>query len=164
MMRPTIKSALAVLLLAGASAAWAEVNVTYVKPDEFMDVPRSEIERERVLKDFSQYFATLDKKLPAGQQLNIEVLDIDLAGQLWPRRSSGEDIRIMKGGADWPRMQLRYTLLENGKVLRSGEDNISNMMYQQRFTRHTSSDPMRYEKQMIDDWFEKAIVPKVAAK
>ena len=165
-MRLTIKSSLAALVLLAATtgAAWAQVSVSYVKPDEFMDMPHGQIDRERVLKDFTQYFAKLDKKLPAGQQLKIEVLDIDLAGRLWPRRSGGEDIRIMNGGADWPHMKLRYTLEENGTVLRSGESDLSNMMYQQRMTRLSDSDPLRYEKQMIDDWFEKTILPKVAAK
>jgi len=164
-MRPMIKSSLAALVVLAATtgAAWAQVSVSYVKPDEFIDVPRSPIDRERMLKDFTQYFSTFDKKLPTGQQLKIEVLDIDLAGRLWPRRSGGDDIRVMNGGADWPHMKLRYTLEENGTVLRSGESELSNMMYQQRSTRLSDSDPMRYEKQMIDDWFEKTITPKVAA-
>ncbi len=165
-MRLKITSALAALLVLAATtgAAWAQVSVSYVKPDEFIDMPHGQIDRDRVLKEFTQYFATFDKKLPAGQQLKIEVLDIDLAGRLWPRRSGGDDIRIMNGGADWPHMKLRYTLEENGAVLRSGESDLSNMMYQQRATRLSDSDPMRYEKQMIDDWFEKTILPKVAAK
>ena len=165
-MRLKITSTLAALLVLAATtgAAWAQVSVSYVKPDEFIDMPHGQIDRDRVLKEFTQYFATFDKKLPAGQQLKIEVLDIDLAGRLWPRRSGGDDIRIMNGGADWPHMKLRYTLEENGAVLRSGESDLSNMMYQQRATRLSDSDPMRYEKQMIDDWFEKTILPKVAAK
>lgn len=163
-MRTLSRLSLAAILLAGtAGAAWAQVSVTYVKPEEFQDVPRGQIDRERLLKDFTSYFSTLDKKLPAGQQLKIEVLDIDLAGRLWPRRSGGEDIRIMNGGADWPHMKLRYTLEENGTVLRSGDSDLSNMLYQQRFTRYSDSDPLRYEKQMIEDWFDKTITPKVAA-
>jgi len=86
-----------------------------------------------------------------------------MSGRLYPRRG-GEDIRIMTGGADWPRMHLRYTLEENGQVLRSGDDNLSNMNYQQSRTTYFDSDPMRYEKQMLDDWFNKAIVPKVAQR
>ena len=161
MTKPLLAAALALL---ASGAAWADVSVTFVKPEEFIDMPRSPIERERLQKDFARYFASLNKQLPAGQHLKIEVLDIDLAGQLWPRRSGGEDIRIMRGGADWPRMHLRYTLEENGQVLRSGDDELSNMMYQQRMGRHSDSDPLRYEKQMIDEWFGKTIVPKVASR
>jgi hypothetical protein len=155
--------AAAVALLA-TSAAWAEVTVTYVKPDDYIDVPRGQIDRERVLKEFSDYFAKLDKKLPAGQSLKIEVLDIDLAGRLYPRYGGGDDIRVMKGGADWPRMHLRYTLSQDGQTLRSGDDELSNMNYQMTMSRYSDSEPLRYEKQMLDEWFNKKVVPKVASR
>lgn len=160
-MTPTVLAGLVALL--ASSAALAEVSVTYVKPDEYTDMPFSPIERERTLKEFSTYFATLDKKLPQGQTLKIEVLDIDLAGRLYPRRAA-DDIRVMTGGADWPRMHLRYTLEENGQVLRSGDEQISSMNYQWNRTSYFDNDAMRYEKQMLDDWFHKTIAPKVAQK
>jgi hypothetical protein len=156
-------SLLAAAVLLAGGAAWADVSVTFVKPEEFADVPRNGIDRDRTLKDFSDYFATLNKKLPAGQNLKVEILDIDLAGRLWPRRT-GDDIRVMNGGADWPHIHLRYTLEQDGQVLRSGDEHISNMMYQQRINRYSDGDPLRYEKQMLDEWFDKTIVPKVAAR
>ena len=154
----------AALALLASSAALADVTVSYVKPDEFADLPRNAIDRERVLKDFSDYFATLNKKLPPGENLKIEVLDIDLAGRMWPRRNGGEDIRILNGGADWPRMHLRYTLEQDGKVLRSGDEQLSNMNYMQGVSRYSDGDTLRYEKQMLDDWFKKVIVPQLAAR
>ena len=162
-MRSMTKSLLAAAVLLASGAAWADVSVTFVKPEEFVDVPRNGIERDRTLKDFSDYFASLNKKLPAGQNLRVEILDIDLAGRMWPRRA-GDDIRVMNGGADWPHIHLRYTLEQNGQVLRSGDEHISNMMYQQSLNRYSDGDPLRYEKQMLDEWFNKSIVPKVAAR
>jgi hypothetical protein len=153
----------AVVALLASSAALAEVTVTYTKPDDYTDLARGEYDRERVLKQFTDYFATLEKKLPPGENLKIDVLDIDLAGRMYPRRN-GDEIRVLNGGADWPRMHLRYTLEKDGQVLRSGDDNIANMNYQQSRSSYFDSDPLRYEKQMLDDWFNKAIVPKVAAK
>lgn len=162
LLKQTVLAAVAALL--ASSAVMAQVSVTYVKPEDFSDVPRGVIDRDRTLKDFTDYFKTLDKKLPAGQQLKIEVLDIDLAGRLYPRRAA-DDIRVMNGGADWPRMQLKYTLEQDGQVLRSGEEQLSNMNYQQgRLGGYFDSDPLRYEKQMLDDWFNKSIVPKVAKR
>lgn len=161
LMTQTVLAGLVTLL--ASSAALAEVTVTYVKPDEYTDMPFSPYDRERTLKDFSAYFATLNKKLPEGQTLKIEVLDIDLAGRLYPRRAA-DDIRVMTGGADWPRMHLRYTLEENGQVLRSGDEQISSMNYQWNRTSYFDNDAMRYEKQMLDDWFHKTIAPKVAQK
>lgn len=163
-MRAFTRTMLAASLALLAGAAWADVSVSYVKPEDFTDVPRNAIDRERVLKNFSDYFATLNAKLPPGQNLKIEVLDIDLAGRLWPRRNGGEDIRVLNGGADWPRMRLRYTLEQDGKVLRSGDEQLSNMNYMQGISRYSDTDTLRYEKQMLDDWFTKAIVPKVATR
>jgi hypothetical protein len=140
------------------------VSVTYTKPNEYSDVAFSPYDRERVLKQFTEYFTGLDKKLPSGEQLKVEILDIDLAGRMVPRHGGVDDIRVMNGGADWPHIKLRYTLTENGQTVRSGEENLSNMMYQQRYNRYADGDPLRYEKQMLDDWFDKAIVPKVAAR
>ncbi|MYM96869.1 DUF3016 domain-containing protein [Duganella vulcania] len=163
-MRASIRTMLAASLALLAGAAWADVSVSYVKPEDFTDVPRNAIDRARVLKDFSDYFATLNAKLPPGQNLKIEVLDIDMAGRMWPRRNGGEDIRVLNGGADWPRMRLHYTLEQDGKVLRSGDEQVSDMNYMQGISRYHDGDTLRYEKQMLDDWFNKTIVPKVAKR
>jgi hypothetical protein len=147
----------AAALLVAAGAASAGVTVDYVKPDEFLDMGFSTQERARILKDVAAHFATLGKQLPAGQDLKVTITDIDLAGRMEPRRWAMDDIRIMRGGADWPTMRLSYTLEQDGQVLRSGKDELKNMMYQQRINRYFSSDALRYEKQMIDDWFQTAI-------
>lgn len=161
LLNKTVLAAVAALL--ATSAAFAQVSVSYVKPEDFTDVPRLGIDRERTLQQFTDYFKSLEKKLPAGQSLKIEVLDIDLAGRLYPRRAADE-IRVMKGGADWPHMHLKYTLEQDGQVLRSGDEQLSDMNYQSRLGAQFDNDPLRYEKQMLDDWFNKTIVPKVAKR
>jgi len=133
------------------------VSVSYVKPDEFIDMPRSPQDRAQILKEIGDHFRKLGKNLPAGQQLKVTVTDLDLAGRLEPRRWAIDDIRIMRGGADWPHMELSYVVEQNGQVVRSGSDKLSNMNYQQRLNKYFSSDALRYEKQMIDDWFQKSI-------
>jgi hypothetical protein len=65
------------------------------------------------------------------------------------------DIRVLRGGADWPTMELQYSLEQDGKVLASGTDRLSNMMYLDRMNRYTDSDTLRYEKPMVDEWFKK---------
>ena len=157
-MRLPSRTWLAAALLAAAGAASAGVTVTYEKPEEFIDMPRSPVERDRVLREVTRHFDSLAKDLPAGQQLKVTVTDLDLAGREEPRRWAMDDIRIMRGGADWPTLKLSYTLEENGQVLRSGEESLKNMMYQQRINRYSSGDALRYEKQMVDDWFQKTIL------
>ena len=157
-MRLQARTWLAAALLAAAGAATAGVTVDYVKPDEFLDMPRSPQDREQVLREITRHFNKLAEELPAGQNLKVTVTDIDLAGREEPRRWAMDDIRIMRGGADWPTMKLSYTLEQNGQVVRSGEESLKNMMYQQRINRYSSGDALRYEKQMIDDWFQKSVM------
>lgn len=155
----------AVLLVATAGAASAGVTVSYEKPDKFRDMPYSEIDRDEVLRQLSAHFAKLGDDLPPGQELRITVRDIDLAGRIEPVRwHFNNDIRLLRGGADWPTMQLSYVLEENGQVLRSGEATINNMMYLDRSNRYSSGDPLRFEKQMVDEWFKRDIgAPKLSA-
>jgi hypothetical protein len=144
----------AALSLLASGAAWAEVSVSYTKPEEFSDVPFSPRDREQLMKDLTAHFSKMGRKLPAGQVLKVEVLDVDLAGRVVPRHFAPDDLRILRGGADWPHMHLHFTLEQDGKVLRSGDAQLSNMMYQERLNRYSGSDSLRYEKQMLDDWFE----------
>jgi hypothetical protein len=153
---------LAAALLACVGVASAGVTVKYEDPSKFQDMPHNDRDRDQVLKDLSEHFAKLGKKLPAGQDLIITVKDIDLAGREEPTRRRIEDIRILRGGADWPSMQIQYTLQQNGQVIKSGDEHVANMMYLNRINRY-DNDSLRYEKQMLDDWFrEKFEPPKVS--
>lgn len=157
-MKSAIRSlALASLFLVSAGGASAAVTVTFVQPDQYADLPFSSWDREQVLTDLREHFTKLSKTLPAGTDLKIEVLDVDLAGRIYPNFRGGHDLRILRGGADWPHMRLRYTVEQDGKVVSSGEDKLSNMMYLDRMNRYFTGDPLRYEKQMIDEWFKEKI-------
>ena len=155
-----MKAALAGLLVLGAGMASAEVKVTYIEPEKFADLPFSPWDREDVLKRLTEHFNKLGERLPQGQDLTLEVTDIDLAGREYPAPRAGRDLRVMKGMADWPTMDLRYSLSQDGKVLKEGSAKLSDMSYMQRINRASDSDPMRYEKRMIEDWFDETILEK----
>lgn len=157
-MKTVRKAVLAGMLLLAASGAWAGVTVTYAQPEQFSDVPFAPWERERVLKELSKHFAKMAQGLPAGQDLAVEVTDIDLAGRTWPSFDSGRDIRVLNGRADWPQLSMKYTVTQNGQVVRQGEEHLNAMNYLNRFNRYTSSEELRYEKQMLDDWFKERII------
>jgi hypothetical protein len=160
-MKPLIRQlALAGACLLSAGSALAGVTVTYTQPDKYADMPFEPWERENVLKDLSEHFQKLGKQLPPDENLTIEVLDIDLAGRIYPGIRSGRDIRILKGGADWPRMRLRYSVDVGGRVIASGDADLSDMTYLQRLNRYSDGDTLRFEKQMLDDWFRQTILHK----
>lgn len=160
-MTPLIRQlAFAGVCLLSAGTALAGVTVNYVEPDKYADMPFEPWEREDVLKGITEHFQKLAKQLPADQNLTIEVLDIDLAGRIHPGMRSGRDIRILHGGADWPHMRLHYTLDAGGRVIATGDAELSDMMYLNRLNRYSDGDPLRFEKQMMDDWFDKTILHK----
>lgn len=144
-------AALAGLLCAGAASA--SVTVTFDHPEHYFDMPRMQSDRDRILEEIDHHIAHLAAKLPADQNLKVEVLDVQLAGRINPRN----DVRVLRGKADWPSMHLRYSLESNGKVLRSGDETISDMTYMNHLNRYDRSENLRYEKQMIDDWFKRDI-------
>ncbi|MES2739381.1 MAG: DUF3016 domain-containing protein [Pseudomonadota bacterium] len=139
-------------------AAWPAASVTYVNPERFADAGRSPWERERILKDLGAHLEKLGRALPPEQHVKIEITDLDLAGRLEPNRGSADDIRLLRGGADWPRLRLRYVLEAQGRVIDSGEQDLSNMNYLNRINRYNSGDSLRYEKHMLDDWFQAAFL------
>lgn len=155
-----LASALAGPMALPALAATAAASVSYVEPERFTDVPFTPWERERVLKQLTAHFDKLAASLPAGQELKVDVLDLDLAGQTRPNFRGSQDLRVMNGGADWPHIHLRYSITEGGKVIRSGEEKLSNMQYLDRMNHYGNTELLRYEKQMLDDWFK----PLLAAR
>jgi hypothetical protein len=159
-MKPVVRHlALVGLFLLSAGGASAAVTVSYYQPEHFGDLPFAAWERDEVLQDLTKHFGKLGKALPAGQDLKVEVLDLKLAGRMRPRRG-GQDIRVLTGRADWPRMHIRYSIESGGKVISSGESQLSDMSYMDRIHRNSDSERLRYEKHMIDEWFRKTILVK----
>lgn len=95
--------------------------------------------------------------LKPDQNLTIEVLDLDLAGRLEPWHANAYDVRYMRK-ITWPRMTLRYTLVQNGIAPAQGEETIGDMNYLMDAGARLSSDSLRSEKTMLDDWFRKRFV------
>jgi hypothetical protein len=156
-MNPRIRrAALAAALLLPAFGTFAAATVTYVNPEKMTDVPRFPSDRESMEITFREHLDKLSQRLPAGQQLVVEFLDIDLAGDVFPRVPV-QDIRVLKGRADWPRMHLRYRIEQGGTVLRSGERELADPNYLMNSSRH-NGELYQHEKDMLDDWFRKEIL------
>jgi len=151
--------ALAACCLAAASlsaTAAGTVNVNFVDPDRYIDADRG-MQRERNLDTLARHLQQLgQRELADGESLDIQVLDLDLAGRVDPFATRGaHDLRILNGGADWPRMELRYTLNRNGAPVRSGEEQLADLDYLgMQIPRFNNTQPLFYEKQMLDEWFE----------
>lgn len=154
-----IKLALAGLCLLLAGAARAGVTVNYIHADQFSDLPREVWQRQQALDDFAEHFRELGKDLRPGQDMVIDVLDIDLAGRERPVRFGHDPIRVLNEGADWPRMHLRYTLSDHGRTIASGDVQLADKSYTDHINDYPHGSRWPYEMQMIDTWWRKTIVP-----
>ena len=147
MRRPTILA----LLIALVIPAQAAVVVTFTEPARYSETGIFREDGPPAMKEIEAHLMRLGEAyLPADQAIRIEILDIDLAGEE-RLNSRGRDVRIMRGGADWPRIRLRYTWERPGASPQSAEETVADMSYLQRTVPSTAA--FAYEKRMLETWF-----------
>lgn len=133
------------------------LELKFIEAEKFSDIGRSSFERDRNLKTLTDYLQTLAAQLPDGRTLQLDVLNVDLAGEVRP--GGGQEIRVLRGAADWPQMKLRYTLTQNGAALKSGDAQLSDLGYLDRLHGQTSTyGDLPYDKRMLQDWFRKTFL------
>jgi hypothetical protein len=144
-----------------AAASSARVQVTWAPEQQLSEVKDNPMQRgwlkpkdwEKSLGDYLVQRA--DRLLPEGQQLQVSIDNIKLAGAFEPWRGpDAQDIRFLKDIYP-PSMDLHFRLLgADGKVVREGSANLRDLAYLQH-TVPTSTDQLRYDKRMIDDWLRR---------
>jgi hypothetical protein len=153
--------ALCAMAAAALPALAGTVEVKFTDAERYADAGITRWDESNNLKLLATYLQQLGTRyLPEGQKLSVEVLDVDLAGEKRWRR--GNEIRIVRGQADWPRITLQYTLQDtNGQTLRQAKETVSDMSYRDH-VELGDTDPLRYEKRMLNDWFRKTFAPQQA--
>lgn len=150
------------LLSAPAASAQAEVALTFVDPQRFTDIGAYGDDGERNLGALERHFKALGERcLRAGETLELQVFDVDLAGrdEWWHR--GAYDVRVMRD-ITWPSVDVGYVRRDAaGTVLSEGRERVADMTYLWRsaYVRH-DSDALPYEKAMIRDWYERRFCPK----
>lgn len=153
----TLAAAMLALTLLPASAH-AGLTVRFVGAERYRDAEAgSSGSRQETLNELRRHLDMLGARyLRQGQDLSIEVLDIDLAGERMPRGAS--NTRIVTGATP-PRINLRYTLRERGRVVRRSEETLTDSNFQMGSAAR-SGDRLAYEKDMLADWFRTRIALK----
>lgn len=152
----------AVLLAASTAASAAALHVVFVQPETYTDAGYSSAvpgdrERSQVRRDVGEHLAKLaERYLAPDQALTIEVLDIDLAGRMDPFVRSGSELRVVTD-VTGPRIRLRYTLTRNGQPVAGAEEVLSDQNFLTQINRYSTGDRLRYEKALLDGWFEQRI-------
>jgi hypothetical protein len=139
----------AALSLVGTSPAVAAVKVVFANKAHYTDAKQYDVDAKGAISAHLQRLGA--RYLGSGATLTVTVLDLDLAGQ--DLSTMGPSRLRVYNGATPPKIRLRYRLERNHKVVAAGEDSLSDQSYQSRPDVARSSDVLRYEKAMLDDWF-----------
>ncbi|HEL2979346.1 TPA: DUF3016 domain-containing protein [Stenotrophomonas maltophilia] len=185
-----MKRALAIALLAGALVAGGAqaaartvtdtdapralqadgpVSVKWDDPAKFTEIRQSsnrfEAERGDWVQQLARYVqTTAAKPLQPGQTLDVTLVDIKRAGDYEPWHGPrGRDIRIMRDIYP-PRISLQYTLKDaSGRIVSEGDARLSDTGYLHNIGLKSDSDPLRYEKRLIDDWVKRQLASQATA-
>jgi hypothetical protein len=146
-----------VVLLASFSSSSADIEVSFDQPERFTDAglysSRGSDSRAATVSALRQHLEALGARhLSANQKLRLEILDIDLAGQYEPWRTHAHDVRVMRD-VTWPRIEVRYVLEQDGRIVRQDKETIKDMHYLSRADAQLRNDPLRYEKSILNEWF-----------
>lgn len=153
-------------ILFSFSASAADVKVDWVKPEQYKDIDaggegKSNF-KKKLFKNLESVFATGAKDLPSDYKLEISMLDIDLAGHV--DHSAGVMARRIITDNDFPRI-IFYMILrdDKGNIVFQGKQNLrEKKMKHNSFRMKGSQSEFFMEKDLIEKWFEVALVPAVA--
>jgi hypothetical protein len=142
------------------------VQVQWTDPAQFTELRNS---RNRWEAQRGDWVVTLaehlrkqaDKRLPEGQKLDVTITDIKRAGDYEPWHGPQmDDVRFLRDIYP-PRITLQFTLTDaNGQVIDQGERRLSDTGYLFNSSLPSNTDPLRYEKRLLDDWLRRELQPE----
>ncbi len=153
-----------------ALPASGPVSVAWSDPAKFSDLTSSGNRNAAARGDWLVQLATYmrkraDQRIAPGNRLELTILDIQRAGRYEPWRGlSGQDIRVVRDSYP-PRMVVKFRELDTGgQVVAEGERTITDPAFLLHVGSINDSDPLRYEKRMIDSWLRREFPQSVAAR
>lgn len=159
-----LRTLLALALGLGAAPAQAgAVEVTYDAARAHTDAGSTPAQREKNLAALGAQLREIGRqRLPEARTLRVELVDVDLTGVVRPGRNSLHDLRVVTGRGDGPRVELRYSLLdEGGRTIASGHETLHDPALPRLGDARdsTGGEPLRHERMLLDHW----IVTRFAA-
>ncbi len=144
------------------------VSVSWSDPSKFTEFTTSGNPRASAQGDWLVQLATYmrkqaDKRLEPGNRLELTILDIQRAGRYEPWRGlSSQDMRVIRMNYP-PFMVVKFRELDaNGKVVAEGERRITDPSFMVGSSTINDTDPLRYEKRMIDSWLRREFIRAAA--
>ncbi|NZA25616.1 DUF3016 domain-containing protein [Luteimonas sp. SJ-92] len=134
------------------------VGVAWTDPAQFTEIRHSNNRWEARRGDWVRQLAEhlrdgTETRLPPGERLEITITDIRRAGNYEPWNGVQMDrVRVMRE-IYWPRISLEFRRLDAaGAVIEEGERQLSDTGYLYGASATRRTDPLRYEKSLLDRW------------
>ena len=141
------------------------VSITWQSPDKYSDIEstgeRQSRFEQRAFDSITENLAKLaDKVLTHGEQLQLTVTNLDLAGDVRPTfGASANDIRVLKDIYP-PKITFSYRVNKGQEVILSGDEELRDLNYLGGIQPRRQESFM-YENQMLKQWFNKTIAPQL---
>jgi hypothetical protein len=148
-----------------ALAAEGPVTVEWDDPARFTEIRtsfnRHEASRGNWVQELAEHLREgIQARIGEGERVHVRITDIDRAGDFEPGRGPDLDhVRIMRD-IHWPRMSLEFEHHDAaGNLVNSGARELSDPGYLSSQLPLPRTDPLRYEKTMIDRWLHREFGP-----
>ncbi|MGV8923295.1 MAG: DUF3016 domain-containing protein [Thermomonas sp.] len=155
------------MLAADAPRALPEsgpVSVTWNDPETFTEFRQSSnrwaASEGDWLQDLAQHMRKrAQQQLVPGEHLELTIVDIERAGRYEPwHRPDMQNVRIVRDMYP-PRMTVAFRLHDaTGAVVDEGERKLSDPAFLLNVSPINVTDPLRYEKRMVDAWLRRELV------
>ena len=154
------------MLAADAPRALPEsgpVSVRWTDPASFTELRhgynRYDAAHGSWLTDLAEYLRKrAAAQLPAGERLELTITDVDRAGGYEPWHGvQYQDMRVVRDIYP-PRMTVQVRHFDaSGALVSEGERKLSDLAFLLGAGPLNNSDPLRYEKRMIDSWLRREL-------
>ena len=161
----------AMAILGATVGLRGDLALKFADPETFTDFEYSQTRRtigtEFFSREIKRYLdRAVEKALPQGAVLTLEVQDIDLAGGFEPwQRFPLTEVRFFRGR--YPPMTLfRYRVEdEKGNVLAEGKKRLREVAFQERYSRGINSrSNFYYERRMLEDWIRHELAAELGSQ
>ncbi|WP_404342365.1 DUF3016 domain-containing protein [Pseudoalteromonas mariniglutinosa] len=161
------KVVLAVLVALPVFAQAGEAIVKWHDFNDYRDVrpgnngPKGAFHKN-VAANFEKHFTKLAEQLPADYKLNVEVTELDLAGDV--RFGGMNELRIVKP-IYFPRIEFNYSLTDkDGAVVNQGDTvKLKDMGFMDKI-KMGRDEAFYYDKRLLTDWFNDELLPSLKSK
>ncbi|MBL0122986.1 MAG: DUF3016 domain-containing protein [Betaproteobacteria bacterium] len=152
-MRTLLRCLVLSLALMGLPAV-ASVEASFLPADQYADIGEG-IDARRAMKEIQGHLVKLGTRyLRPDFRQSIDVVEVDLAGNMKMVGRRTDWVRVLNGKVDAPLLRLRCTPRLGKQVMSRGEDTLTDPMYLDHSVVYSASTPLYQEKALLKHWFK----------